>query len=193
MSLNNSNSHWLRRGRQRAAVARVLRKPMTTLEICETARVWAPRLQLRDVWFLMRQMANKGLVLSLNQRANNGRLYVLTDDGRGAVEEAFGIKLAKAPSGVDWRLYSWVIRARIRRRVLTAFMQMRAKGLGQTATNVYKHLRGDYPVGLNPVIRAVHELASKNLISCVGATKLRTNKLYQITPAGALLAAQLTL
>ena len=117
MSLRNNNADWLKRGTQRAAVARVLRKPMTAVEICDAARQWAPRLQLRDVWFLMRQMADKGLALPLNERSNCGRLYALTDAGRLAVVRAFAISIEPSPSGVDWKLYSWVVRARIRQRI----------------------------------------------------------------------------
>jgi len=69
MSLSNEHSDWLKRGTQRTAVARVLRKPMTASEICAAAREFAPRLQLRDVWFLMRQMAERGLARPLNRVA----------------------------------------------------------------------------------------------------------------------------
>lgn len=192
MSLTNSNSNWLKCGKQRAALARVLRKPMTAVEICEAARTWAPRVQLRDIWYLMRQMAAKGLTVALNERSNNGRLYALTDAGRRAVAAAFGVSSAPPSESIDWRLYSWVVRARIRRRVLLGLAQMGARTPdGQTASNIRKFIRNDSPVGLNPVIRAVRELADKELITCVGATRLRACKLYRLTPVGQAVVQQL--
>jgi hypothetical protein len=37
---------------------------------------------------------------------------------------------------------------------------------------------------LNPVIRAVRELADKKLITCVGTTEVRGCKLYCLSPMG---------
>ena len=192
MSLPNNNADWLKRGKQRAAAARVLCKPMTAVEICETARTWAPKLQLRDVWFLMRQMADKGLALPLNEHSNNGRLYALTDPGRRAVAEAFDVSVAPRSTSIDWKVYSWVARARIRKRVLLGMAQMEGHSHdGQTASHIRKFIRTDYPVGLNPVIRAVRELANKQLISCVGATTVRGCKLYRLSPTGKHIVGQL--
>jgi DNA-binding PadR family transcriptional regulator len=191
MSLQNSYSEWLKRGKQRAAVARALRKPMTAVEICDAARSWAPRLQLRDVWFLMRQMAERGLALPLNERSNNGRLYALTDAGRRTVAAAFDVSVSPVSPSLDWRLYSWVVRARIRKRVLLGISQAQQRHPdGLTASSIRKLIRHDYPVGLNPVIRAVRELADKNLITCIGVTRLRSCKLYRLTPAGRLVVQQ---
>jgi len=185
MSLPNNYTDWLKRGKQRAAVARVLRKPMTAVEICDAARQWAPRLQLRDVWFLMRQMADKGLALPLNERSNNGRLYALTDAGRRAVAAAFDIPIFPLSPAINWRIYSWVVRARIRKRVLLGMAQWEAHSPdGLTASHIRRYIRADYPVGLNPVIRAVRELADKKLITCVGTTEMRCCKLYCLSPMG---------
>lgn len=192
MSLENSYSIWLRRGKQRAAVARVLRKPMTAVEICDAARFWAPRLQLRDVWFLMRQMAQRGLALPLNERSNNGRLYALTGLGRRAVASAFDVPIPPITCDVDWKLYSWVVRARIRKRVLLGLSRMEMRNSeGETASSIRRYICHDYPVGLNPVIRALRELAGRHLIACVGVTPLRSCKLYRLTPLGSSIIGQL--
>ena len=158
---------------------------MTASELCAAARELAPCLQLRDVWFLMRQMGARGLAVPLNERSNSGRLYALTDKGRKAVAVAFSVSIPALPGTVDWRLYSWVVRARIRRRVLLGLAQMENQRLEpQTASSIRKFIRSDYPVGLNPVIRAVRELAGKKLITGVGVTRLRACKLYRLTPTG---------
>jgi len=82
---------WLQRGRQRAAVAGSLRKPMTASEICRAARQTNPHVQLRDIWLIMRQLEEKKLVVCLNPRQTNGKLYSLTDHGREVVAAGFGI------------------------------------------------------------------------------------------------------
>ena len=193
MSLNNNHSDWLKRGKQRAAVARVLRKPMTAVEICDAAGQSAPRLQLRDVWFLMRQMADRNLALPLNERSNCGRLYALTNAGRRAVKAAFDVSIPPLSASIDWKLYSWVVRARIRKRVLLGMAQVEARSPdGHTASDIRKHLRADYPVGLNPVLRAVRELAAKKVVACVGTTEVRACKLYRTSSTGMAIAKQLS-
>ncbi len=98
---------------------------------------------------------------------------------------AFNISIPAVPAGVDWRLYSWVVRARIRRRVLLGLAQMEnQRPEPRTASSVRKFINADDAVGLNPVLRAVRELARKKLITCAGVTKLRSCKLYRLTPAG---------
>lgn len=166
---------------------------MTAVEICEAARQWAPRLQLRDVWLIMRQMAERGLALPLNERSNCGRLYALTDAGRRAVRAAFDVSIPPLSESIDWKLYSWVVRARIRKRVLLGMAQMEARSPdSHTATEIRKHVTTDYPVGLNPVLRTVRELADKKLIACVGTTKLRACKLHRLSPTGKAVAEQLS-
>jgi hypothetical protein len=192
MSLLNNNADWLKRGKQRAAVARVLRKPMTAVEICDAAREWAPKLQLRDVWFLMRQVADKGLALPLNERSNNGRLYALTDEGRTAVATAFDVLIEPLPRAINWRIYSWVVRARIRKQVLLGMAQWEAHSHdGVTASQLRKFLLAEHPLALNPTIRAVRELAAKDLLTCVGTTKMRGCKLYRLSPMGWRIVEQL--
>ena len=128
----------------------------------------------------------------MNERSNNGRLYGLTDEGTKAVATAFGLTFASASDTLDWRRYGWVVRARIRKRILVGLAQMESRSPeGYTASTIRKFIRPDYPVGLNPVLRAVRELADKKLITCVGTTKLRSCKLYRLTPSGRAIVQQL--
>jgi DNA-binding PadR family transcriptional regulator len=192
MSLSNEDSKWLKRGRQRAAVAQALKKPMTASEICAAARQRAPRLQLRDVWLLMRQMGERGLAMPLNERSNNGRLYALTDQGREAVTLAFHVSISALAATVDWRLYSWVVRSRLRRRVLQGLAQLENLHLEpQTGSGIRKFIRSSHPVALTHVLQAVRELADKKLITCVGVTRLRACKLYRLSPLGSAVAQEL--
>ena len=190
MSLANDYKRWLQRGRQRAAIARVLRKPMTATEICAAAGKFTPQIQLRDVWFLMRQFERRGLAVCLNPQQVTGKLYCLTEPGRLATRHAFDIGHPRPPERIDWRKYSWVIRAKIRRLVLCGLGQLEAKA-PQTATEIRKHIRHDYPAGLNPVLRAVRELADKKLITCIGVTPVRACKLYRLTSSGRAIVKQL--
>lgn len=176
---------WLRRGRQRMAVARVLRKPMTAVSICRAARAFAPQVQLRDVWFLMKQFEERDLVVGLNGRQAKGRLYFLTEAGRALVWKAFGISVEPLSADVDWRRYAWTFHAKIRRVTLLALSRTQARtGTAQTAAVVRRALRDDCAVGLNPVIRALKELTSRGLVQFIGFTKLGNRRLYQVTPTG---------
>ena len=191
MSLSNDYSQWLKRGRQRAAVARVLRKPMTATEICTAARSLTPQIQLRDVWFLMRQFEERGLAICLNPKQVVGKLYCPSNNGRTAARHAFGITIPSPPQNIDWRKYSWVIRAKIRRMTLCNLEQMERKtNEAQTATEIRKHVRIEYPAGLNPVLHAVRELTEKKLIACVGMTPVRRCKLYRLTSTGRAIVKQ---
>jgi DNA-binding PadR family transcriptional regulator len=181
---------WLQRGSQRAAVARVLRKPMTGTEICAAARVFNSHIQLRDVWHLLRQMERRGLVQCYNPRLVTGRLYLLTPKGRATVQKAFAILMPRPPADIDWWKYSWVIRAKIRRLTLSGLGQLETKA-PRTATEIRRHIRDEYSAGLNPVLRAVRELADKDLIACVGVTPVRACKLYRLTPTGRSILQQL--
>ena len=127
MSQTRDDTAWLQRGRQRAAVARVLRKPMTGTEICAAARVFNSHIQLRDVWHLLRQMERRGLVQCYNPRLVTGRLYLLTPRGRAAIQKAFAISVSKPPSNIDWRKYSQVARAKIRRLTLISLGRLEEK------------------------------------------------------------------
>ncbi len=192
MSHERDDAGWLQRGRQRAAVARVLRKPMTATEICAAAQAFNPRIQLRDVWFLLRRMQGRNLVVCLNPRLVTGRLFMLSPKGQAAVQEAFGTQIARPPTNIDWRKYSWVIRAKVRRLTLIALGQLEAKtGAAQTATHIRKHLRPEHAVALNPVIRALNDLLRLGLIQRAGTTAERARKLYRLTRMGHRILGQL--
>ena len=192
MSHERDDAEWLKRGRQRAAVAQVLKKPMTGTEICAAARASNPRIQLRDVWFLMRQFQERNLVVCFNPRLVTGRLCSLTDTGRRSVAKAFGIVLEPTPTEVDWRKYSWVARARIRRLTLLGLAELESKTKdAQTATSIRKHLRNEHPVGLDLVVRALKELLSLGLVRESGVAQKRGCKLYRVTRAGQRIVEQL--
>jgi len=78
---------------------------MTTTEICAAARAFAPRIQLRDVWFVLRQMQQRNLARCLNPRHVTGKLCVLTIRGRRVIHEAFGLNVPAEAKGLDWRRY----------------------------------------------------------------------------------------
>jgi len=185
MSLDRNDVPWLKRGSQRAAVAQALRKPMTGTEICSAARTFNPRIQLRDVWHLLRQMQDREMVYCLNPRLVTGRLFALTERGRDEVHAAFGVVVAVPPQHIDWRKYSWVVRAKIRRLTLAALGQLESNtGTSQTATAIRKFLRTENAVGLNPVMRAIKDLVKLGLVQQDGVTDERSCKLYRLTRMG---------
>jgi DNA-binding PadR family transcriptional regulator len=192
MLLTRDDTGWLKRGRQRAAVAQVLRKPMTATEICSAARVINSHIQLRDIWYLLKEMQNRNLVLCRNPRLVTGRLYELTARGQQVVASAFSISIAPAAEHLDWRKYSWVVRAKIRRLTLVGLENLQEKsGTAQTATGIRKHLRSEHGVALNPVLKALKDLVRLGLVKEAGVTEQRRCKLYRVTPAGQRIIEQL--
>lgn len=182
---------WLKRGRQRTAVLRVLRKPMPASEIFDAARTLNPRVQLRDLWLILPQLTSRGLVTCLTPRQGNGRLFMLTPIGRRLVKHAFDLDVAPEPGDVDWRRYSWVVRARVRRATLLGLSaSVERDGNARTATEIRKAIRGEFPVSLNPVLRSLKELLGKSLVRVTGTTADHRRQ-YSLTPAGQRIANQL--
>ncbi len=189
MSLLKDDVPWMKRGRQRSTVAHVLRKPMTTTEICAAVRRLNPHIQLRDIWYLMQQMQERGLAECLNPQACTGKVYALTGKGRRAVAAASGMKALPPVPGVDWRLYGWVARGRIRRGVLEELTRSWVTD-GATASEIRRRLRDRCPVGLNPTVRALKELAQAKLVKAQHDEQGRRGKEYRLTRRGAVIAQQ---
>lgn len=76
---------------------------MTATEICSAARQISPRIQLRDVRLLLKQLQDKGLLGILNARKANGSVHELTPWGREAVQAAFGIAVDPSQPNIDCR------------------------------------------------------------------------------------------
>src|SRR3989442_8626539 len=173
---------WLQRGRQRSAVVLALHKPMTSSEICAAARRINPRVQLRDVWFIIRQLMQRKFVHCLNPRRTNGQLFYLTDQGRDAVAAAFGRRCDPLPQNVNWRKYGDVVRGNTRRLVLEGLGRLvKRTGGSQTAAEVRKFLRNGHAGSLNSVIRALRELETLGVIRFVGIAKKQGRKLYTLS------------
>lgn len=135
----------------------------------------APRVQLRDVWFLLRQLQAKGLVHCLNPSAITGKLFVYSDLGRQVAAAACGVILPKLPTEMDWDLYSWVVRGGVRRIVLSELGQAHLLSeAGPTPSQLKRIFRGRHPIGKNLILRALQELHHRSLVRC---TSPRSNRL----------------
>ena len=163
-----SDSNWLKCGNQRAAVAAALTRPMTSSEIWRAAQKIAPRIQLRDVWFLLRQMQQRGLVTCYNPRELNGKVYYWQKPE------------VSASSRTCWRRYAYVIRARVRRVLLLELV----KHPHQPASQLRRAVNQRTAVSLNAVIRGLHDLQDHKLIERSGEGYKRGQKLYRPTHMG---------
>lgn len=94
---------WLRWGSQRSAILQALRKPMPASELCIAARRINSHLQLRDLWLVLPQLKERGLIACLTPRQANGKLYALTLTGRRVVQHAFAADYPTVPHLVNWR------------------------------------------------------------------------------------------
>jgi DNA-binding PadR family transcriptional regulator len=190
MSLDKDDVRWLMRGRQRAAVVRVLRKPMTASEICRAAHPINPHIQLRDLWFLMDELKKRRLVVCLNPRHTTGKLYALTDRGREAALCAFGLRFPPIPKGVNWRKYAQVVRARARKLVLLELACFPRNSMA-TATYIRKRLRDRHPMGLNPTTRAIKDLERLGLVRSAPVPDKDRCRGYTLTRSGLRIARQI--
>jgi DNA-binding PadR family transcriptional regulator len=183
---------WLKRGRQRSAVVRILKKPMTATEIHRAVWNINPHLQLRDLWRILPALEARGLVVCRPPRHRPGRLYGLSDLGWQVAQQAFGVVYIAQPTHVDWLRYSWVVRAKIRRLTLDKLAWLVERtGEAQCASNLRRFLRVDYPVGLNSVLRALKELAEKRLVFVELADDGSGRRCYNLTTAGRRIVHQL--
>ena len=121
-------TRWIQRGSQRSAIAKVLRKPMTTSEICTAAHQENPKIQLRDIWHVIRDFQQRKLVQCLNPRHVTGKLYVLTPLGTRVVRNAFGIRSVTGSKDLNWRKYAQIARAKTRRLVLLELTSLSKSG-----------------------------------------------------------------
>ena len=189
MSRKNDEA-WLIRGRQRSAIARVLRKPMTASDMCRATQPLNPHIQLRDVWFIMSQFKARALAHCLNPNHTTGKVYALTERGRRLALRTFGTMAVEPAPGIDWRRYAKVVRAKTRTAVLLQLAALNARG-GITATMLRKGLRERHPIGLNPTIRALKELEQAGLATSRTLGDKDRRRRYTITKSGAAIARQL--
>jgi len=149
-----------------------------------------PRVQLRDVWFLMGQLRKRGLVVCLNPKHTTGKLYTLTSRGQSVASEAFGLPMAAAPTGINWRIYAKVVRAKVRKLVLLESSRL-PPGTAATATVIRKRLRTHHAVASNPALRALKDLKQLGLVHAEPASDSDRRWVYRLTPAGQRMAPYL--
>jgi len=163
---------------------------MIQAEIFRAARPSSPRVQLRDIWLILREMEERRLVACLNPRMATGKLYTLTRSGRRATAAAFGVQIQAEDSRIDWRKYAWVARARIRKKVLLEVAGLPGDSPA-TAATIRKKLNAHYPIGLSPTIRALKELAHRGLLRIEQLETGAGHKAYRLTKAGRAIVTQL--
>lgn len=184
---------WLKRGKQKSAVVRVLNSPMTVTEIRDACGPIAPCIQLRDIWLIIRKLVARDLVACLTPGQLTGKIYTLTKLGRAMAGKTFGTSAEAPDRDVDWKLYSYVVRAKARKAV---FVEVCAQGIvdnnGKTASAIKKALRERCPMTLDAVRRAIKELLGASLICEAGRAPARNLRLLEPTDTGQRLRAAMT-
>ncbi len=183
---------WVKRGCEKSSLIRILRKPMTPIEICETAAEFSPRILLPDVIHLLREFEIRRLVYCLNPAQKTRKLYVLTELGKAVAFQAVRVSHVEEPEDIDWVKYSFVVRAKDRRIVLEEIGRPTPmdKG-GKTVVEIRERLRDKYPIGIYMVHQVVKELLSVGLIESVGTIRKGRTRLYEITEEGMRILDQL--
>jgi hypothetical protein len=177
---------WITAGCHRCAVARTLYKPMTGTQILERIRMLdaPPKIQLRDISFILRQMRQMGLTHCLTPDLPSGRVHFLTEKGQSRHNVAFNQTVQPPASQVDWDRYAIVVRAKIRQAVLQELARPRVDGeYGKTASEVRKSLLRQCPASLGSVRRALLALTNLRLARRVPSDD-RGCKRYVLTRMG---------
>ncbi len=172
-SINTPNGLVIR-GKQRIAVYNALIHPISGNQILEKCREYAPSMTYQDLRHILRDFQKLGIATCLNPDNQTGRLYVLT-----STQHTFEI------TNEHIELCAQLSRAKTRLAILREVARERfgnTKPL--TATQIKKHLRESYPLGLNHVLAALKFLETKLLIETVDYTTKRDLKIYQITTLG---------
>ena len=186
---------WIRRSKQREAIVSSLRKPMTASEICEATQKYKVSLWITDIPRRMREFQKKALSYVINPEYVNGKLYYLTEKGREIATVWFGVSLASPPQDIDWRKYSKVVRSKMKKMVLIGLANAISLGddnlPGRNSAIVKRFLKDRYPISLNNTIDSLKELVAFGLVECIGITKKRNLKLYQLTKQGWIIYGQL--
>ncbi len=165
---------------------------MTGTQIFEQASSLAPRIQLRDIWFVLKQFGERNLAYCLTPRLVTGRLYFLTRAGREAVKHLLGREVPEPTLGIDWKKYAQVVRGRVRRLILEEVAQPVWHGNeGRTANEIRKRLLERHPVGLNATMRALTELRRLQLTRGKLHPEKPRSRLYVLTPMGRRIVAEL--
>ena len=185
---------FLKDGCQRMAVAQVLRKPMIPSEILQAAQVIAPRIQLRDVWFILKQFKTKGLVICLNPNVVTGKLFCFSDWGQQVATRSLGIVFPPLPEDVDWDLYSWVVRGSVRKSILLELEKSQwIHNSGLTPSQIKRRLRDKYPIAKNLILRALKDLELRHLVNASKIPRRGIQGVFRISHTGQVVAKVLGL
>lgn len=172
-------------GCQKRAVFKALTKPMCGTEILEKAKMEAPRIQLRDVRLILRHSQQRDITYCLNPHVRNGRLHYFTKKGYRCMRNVFGITPAPIPLDMDWDLYSWVVRASVR-KVLVQELGKRKLEFQEpwTTSRLRRALSKFHPIGLNPTIDGLAELEHHGVVECSGITRKRGQRCFELSRKG---------
>ncbi len=179
MKRDLTSEEWIKRGCQRRAVVDVLKRPMTASQILNSAKRMAPRIQLRDLWLILKQMGQRDLVICQNPGVGNGKLFYPSCRLRKLTGSDAGKLMRHADK------YSWLCRGHLRLAVCLILWDSRyrhAKGL--TPSEIRKVGGDAIRAGMNSVIRTVGELHTKGIVCSQTAGKRTCRRCFSLTQDG---------
>ncbi len=175
-------AEWMKRGSQKAAIFRVMTRPMPPIQLLELARMRNPAITMRDLWGVLHSGIDAGVTQCLTPSLPQSRIYYPTDLGRRALDRAFGLQVPPLPDGVNWERTAYVLSGSARTRV---FLEVQSTdGHPRRATDIKTALRSRAGITLNQSIRALNELEHAGLVKLDGLTDRRQSRLYAYTSTG---------
>lgn len=175
---------WLLRGKQRRAVAQALQGVMSGIQLWKVTVGVVPKMALRDMGVILKDMQHRGLCVCLNPDARSGRLFAPTPLGEEIFQFTFPNRPASAPMPcVEPMQLAQLLRARVRRAVFEAIACPPLSGpSSNSASRIKRRLRETCPITLNQAIRSVTELERFGMIRTL--PKENRYHTYALTPAG---------
>jgi DNA-binding MarR family transcriptional regulator len=108
------------------------------------------------------------------------------------VASGYGKSVQELPDKVDWNRYVLVVRAKVRRLVLSELNRPSWQGKqGKTATEIRKHLLDKAQLCLGSILRALNDLVRLRLARRVTSENGKAYRRYVLTPMGRKIAGEI--
>ncbi len=179
MKRNLPNEEWIKRGCQRRAVVAVLKRPMTSTQILNAAREIAPRIQLRYLWLILKEMGSRNLVVCLNPEIGNGKVFSPNRLLRA------GLDKPEACIFMDPDTYAWFYRGALRVAVCRTILDAQCRfPKGMTSSEIRKVGDRMRNTSKNAVLRGLGELRGRKLIFEEYDGRRSKKRRYRLTDQG---------
>ena len=176
---------WIKRGKQKQSVFRVMIRPASPSELLRDSRRINPKITFGDVSNIIREAERKGIMECLTPDRLTGRIYFLTASGRSLVSYAYGLKIRKEKKDIDWNKYAVVIAGKVRKHILSVLEGPGAHHkAGMNLIQIRRKVNIIIPIHMNQTLASLRLLVRSGLVRLKSHSKKKGEKLYELTEEG---------